>query len=57
LDYENAISSETAMLLKVHTSNYRIMGFTKEVSLTEMVPLGKKYNVASSGRFRKWLFS
>ncbi len=44
-DYENAISSETAMLLKVHTSNYRILGFTKEVSLAEMVPLGKKYNV------------
>ena len=44
-DYENAISSETAMLLKVHTSNYRIMGFTKEVSLAEMVPLGKKYHV------------
>ena len=44
-DYENAISAETAMLLKVHTSNYRIMGFTKEVSLAEMVPLGEKYNV------------
>ncbi len=42
-DYENAISAETAMLLKVHTSNYRIMGFTKEVPLAEMVELGKKY--------------
>lgn len=44
-DYENAITPETAMLLKVHTSNYRIMGFTKEVPLAEMVALGKKYNV------------
>ena len=44
-DYENAISTETAMLLKVHTSNYRIMGFTKEVSLAEMVTLGKKYGL------------
>jgi L-seryl-tRNA(Ser) seleniumtransferase len=44
-DYENAISTETAMLLKVHTSNYRIMGFTKEVSLIEMVTLGKKYGL------------
>jgi L-seryl-tRNA(Ser) seleniumtransferase len=44
-DYENAISSETALLLKVHTSNYRIMGFTKEVSLPDMVALGKKYGL------------
>jgi L-seryl-tRNA(Ser) seleniumtransferase len=44
-DYENAISAETAMLLKVHTSNYRITGFTKEVPLAELVPLGKKYNL------------
>lgn len=44
-DYENAISPETAMLLKVHTSNYRILGFTKEVPLTELVLLGKKYNL------------
>jgi len=44
-DYENAISPETAMLLKVHTSNYRIMGFTKEIALAEMVTLGKKYGL------------
>jgi L-seryl-tRNA(Ser) seleniumtransferase len=44
-DYENAISSETAMLLKVHTSNYRITGFSKEVSLAELVTLGKKYGL------------
>jgi L-seryl-tRNA(Ser) seleniumtransferase len=44
-DYENAISPETAMLLKVHTSNYRIMGFTKEIALAEMVTLGEKYGL------------
>jgi L-seryl-tRNA(Ser) seleniumtransferase len=44
-DYENAISPETAMLLKVHTSNFRIMGFTKEIPLAEMVSLGKKYGL------------
>jgi len=30
-DYENAVSENTAALMKVHTSNYRILGFTKEV--------------------------
>jgi L-seryl-tRNA(Ser) seleniumtransferase len=44
-DFENAITSETAMLLKVHPSNYRIMGFTHEVSLAEMVALGRRYNL------------
>ena len=41
-DYENAVSPETAALLKVHTSNYRIVGFTKEVSLPELVALGAR---------------
>ncbi len=40
-DYENAICEETAALLKVHTSNFRIVGFTKEVPLTELVRLGQ----------------
>jgi L-seryl-tRNA(Ser) seleniumtransferase len=44
-DYENAISSETGLLLKVHTSNFSIVGFTAEVSLEEMVALGKKYHL------------
>jgi len=44
-DYEQAIGPETALLLKVHTSNYRITGFTKEVSLPEMVALGKKFDL------------
>jgi L-seryl-tRNA(Ser) seleniumtransferase len=42
-DYENAISDNTALLLKVHRSNYSIIGFTAEVSLEELVELGKRH--------------
>jgi len=42
-DYENAINENTAMILKVHKSNYYIEGFTKEVEVKELVNLGKKY--------------
>lgn len=45
LDYKNSINENTAALLKVHTSNYRILGFTASVSLEELVDLGKEYNV------------
>jgi L-seryl-tRNA(Ser) seleniumtransferase len=44
-DFEQAITSETAVLLKVHPSNFRIMGFTHEVTLTEMVDLGRRYDL------------
>lgn len=44
-DYENAISSETGLLLKVHTSNYRIMGFTASVELPDLVALAKKFEL------------
>ncbi|UCG91193.1 MAG: L-seryl-tRNA(Sec) selenium transferase [candidate division WOR-3 bacterium] len=44
-DYEGAINDETAALLRVHQSNYRISGFTKEVPLHELVELGKKYKI------------
>lgn len=44
-DYETAINDQTALLLKVHTSNYRLVGFTKEVSLPELVALGRKYGL------------
>jgi L-seryl-tRNA(Ser) seleniumtransferase len=40
-DYANAVNENTALLLKVHTSNYRIVGFTKEVSLAELVAIGR----------------
>jgi L-seryl-tRNA(Ser) seleniumtransferase len=41
-DYEGAISENTAMLLRVHTSNFRIIGFTSEVSPEEMVKLARE---------------
>lgn len=44
-DYETAIGEETALLLKVHTSNYRICGFTETVSAAKLVTLGRKYHL------------
>ncbi len=45
-DYENAIDEErTGALMKVHTSNYRIMGFTEEAELDELVEIGKKHDL------------
>ena len=44
-DYENAITEKTALLMKVHTSNYSMIGFTAEVSLKELAGLGKKYDL------------
>ena len=43
-DYENAVNDNTALLLKVHRSNYSVIGFTAEVSLNELVELGKRHN-------------
>ena len=40
-DYANAIGPHTALLLKVHTSNYRVVGFTAEVSARELTELGR----------------
>lgn len=44
-DYEAAITPDTGLLLKVHTSNYRVVGFTKEVSLEELVELGARHGI------------
>ncbi|NLJ98922.1 MAG: L-seryl-tRNA(Sec) selenium transferase [Tissierellia bacterium] len=44
-DFENAITEETKALLKVHTSNYRILGFTSSVSAEELYTLKSKYNI------------
>jgi L-seryl-tRNA(Ser) seleniumtransferase len=44
-DYEQAIGPETGLLLKVHTSNYRIVGFTAAVSSTDLVTLGAERNL------------
>jgi L-seryl-tRNA(Ser) seleniumtransferase len=45
-DYRGAIDETTAALLKVHTSNYRIEGFTETVPLTELVGLGREHDVS-----------
>jgi L-seryl-tRNA(Ser) seleniumtransferase len=44
-DYERAVGPATGALLRVHTSNYRICGFTQAVDLAELVTLGKKHNL------------
>ncbi|MBW2229681.1 MAG: L-seryl-tRNA(Sec) selenium transferase [Deltaproteobacteria bacterium] len=44
-DYEQAIGSETGLLLKVHRSNFELRGFVKEVSLGELVALGREHGV------------
>lgn len=44
-DYERAITEETAALLKVHTSNYRILGFTSSVDAKDLSSLKDKYQL------------
>jgi L-seryl-tRNA(Ser) seleniumtransferase len=44
-DYEKAIGPNTAALMQVHTSNYRVSGFTKSVPLADLVALGKKHEL------------
>jgi L-seryl-tRNA(Ser) seleniumtransferase len=44
-DYESAIAPETGLLLKVHCSNYTIVGFTQQVSLQELVGLGAAHHL------------
>ena len=44
-DYERAIGPNTGLLLKVHTSNYRIVGFSADVTLPELVDIGRRHSV------------
>ena len=44
-DYENAITPKTAALLRVHTSNYRVTGFTESVSLADMEAVARRHEV------------
>ena len=44
-DYEEAITENTKVLMKVHTSNYRILGFTQSVEVDELCEIGKKHNI------------
>lgn len=41
-DYRRAVNERTALLLHVHTSNYRIVGFTRETTVAELVELGRE---------------
>jgi L-seryl-tRNA(Ser) seleniumtransferase len=63
-DYVEAIGPDTALLLKVHTSNYRVIGFTAEVPARELVEIGRERGIPvledlGSGCFvdlRRWGF-
>lgn len=44
-DYEAAIGEETGLLLRVHPSNFKVVGFTREVALEELVELGRRHDV------------
>jgi L-seryl-tRNA(Ser) seleniumtransferase len=44
-DYEQATSPRTAALMRVHSSNFRVTGFTHSVSLEELVTLGRQYDL------------
>lgn len=44
-DYEKAINENTSMILKIHKSNFRIVGFTEEVSIEDLVKLGGKHQI------------
>jgi L-seryl-tRNA(Ser) seleniumtransferase len=44
-DYEGAISDQTAMLLRVHPSNYRVVGFTEDVTIAELVKLAHRFKL------------
>ncbi|MCL2354163.1 MAG: L-seryl-tRNA(Sec) selenium transferase, partial [Defluviitaleaceae bacterium] len=44
-DYQNAITDNTGALLKIHTSNYRIMGYTKETDIKDLASLAKSHNM------------
>lgn len=44
-DYENAINEDTGVILKVHQSNFKILGFTEEVDAEELAALGRKHGI------------
>lgn len=44
-DYKKAIGPKTGVLLKVHKSNYQIVGFSKEVPINEIAEVGREHNI------------
>src|SRR5208337_3399573 len=44
-DYEHAVSERTRLLLRVHRSNFQIVGFTEQPSVEELVAVGRKHNI------------
>ena len=44
-DYEKAVNDKTGLIMKVHTSNYRIVGFTEEADIESLVELGKNRGI------------
>jgi L-seryl-tRNA(Ser) seleniumtransferase len=44
-DFEQAVDEKTAALMRVHSSNFRLVGFTSEVTLEELVNIGKKHHL------------
>lgn len=47
-DYSKAIGPTTALLLKIHPSNFRVVGFTREVSLSELVETGRRAGIPTA---------
>ncbi len=44
-DYAQALDVETGLILKVHTSNYRVVGFTSEVGVADLAALGREHGI------------
>jgi L-seryl-tRNA(Ser) seleniumtransferase len=44
-DYENAVCGNTGLLMKVHQSNYKVIGFTEKVPIEKLVKLGTEFNI------------
>jgi L-seryl-tRNA(Ser) seleniumtransferase len=44
-DYERVIREQTGLIMKVHTSNFKIVGFTEEVPIEELVEIGQRHQV------------
>ncbi|MBN1886426.1 MAG: L-seryl-tRNA(Sec) selenium transferase [Thermoflexales bacterium] len=54
-DYENALSEDTAAILRAHSSNFRIIGFTSELDIAELVEIGHEVGrVPLTGEIADW---